>query len=259
MRALVTRPAEQARAWCDRLAARGIDAVALPLLEIAAVADDAPLRAAWQRLGANRGVMFVSPAAVRAFFAARPPGEPWPPGTLAASPGPGTAAALREAGVPAAAIVEPAADAGSFDSESLWAVLQPRLTADPVADRAAAHRWLVVRGQGGREWLAAQLAAEGAAVELLAAYRRQAPTLDAAARALLAAALDAPRSHVWLLSSSEAVRHLRDLAGPRLAPARAIASHPRIAEAARAAGFAEVTVVAPRLDDWAAAILSLRP
>jgi len=39
MRIIVTRPAAQAAAWVRSLAARGVDAVALPLIEIAPPAD----------------------------------------------------------------------------------------------------------------------------------------------------------------------------------------------------------------------------
>jgi uroporphyrinogen-III synthase len=73
---------------------------------------------------------------------------------------------------------------------------------------------LIVRGDGGREWLADTLRARGAQVELLAAYRRRPPVLNANERALLAEALARPRGHCWLFSSSESIDHLEVLAGP---------------------------------------------
>ncbi len=72
MRVIVTRPAAQAAAWVDGLRAHGIDAVAVPLIGIAPVADTVPLRAAWATLASRRLVVFVSPNAVEHFFCARP-------------------------------------------------------------------------------------------------------------------------------------------------------------------------------------------
>ncbi|MES1161551.1 MAG: uroporphyrinogen-III synthase, partial [Rhizobacter sp.] len=118
MRILVTRPAAQAADWVLDLQARGLDAVALPLIAIAAVDEPSALRAAWQVLGQRRLVVFVSPNAAQHFFAQRPAGPGWPASTWAGSPGPGTTRALVALGVPPAQIVEPAADAPQFDSES---------------------------------------------------------------------------------------------------------------------------------------------
>lgn len=233
MRAIVTRPADQAQAWVADLRAHGIDAVALPLIRIVPAADAAPVQAAWRRLDRYALLFFVSANAVQHFFGARPSDAAWPAATRAAAPGPGTAAALRARGLEP---VEPAPDAPAFDSEALW----QRLRHEDWAGRAV----LVVRGEDGRDWLAEQLRAAGATVDFVAAYARRPPQPDAAQRALLDAALAAPAAHLWLFSSSEAVRHLQALA-PVPPGARALASHPRIAEAARAAGFAEVLACHP--------------
>ena len=137
------------------------------------------------------------------------------------------------------ALCSPAEDGGQFDSEALWAVLQPRCHWPGSAA-------LVVRGESGRDWLAEALRQQGAQVHFVEAYRRTVPVPDAAARAVLAQALDRPDGFCWLFSSSEAVGHL-----PRLAPgadwarARALATHPRIAEAARQLGLQQVHTVAP--------------
>jgi uroporphyrinogen-III synthase len=250
-RLLVTRPAAQAETALRELRGLGIDAYALPLIGIAPLADRTPLAALWADIEAWQVLVFVSQNAVTHFFATRPAGVAWPHGALAAAPGPGTAAALREAGVPAAQVVAPAAD-GRQDSEALWAALAPRRgwRAAPVlilrgADASAAP----VDAGVGREWLAAALLAAGAEVRLQAVYRRGPAELSASERRLLDAALDAPSHHVWLLASAEAVDHLQALVvqGGRPWPAQpgaAIATHPRIAERARAAGFAPVLVSA---------------
>ena len=156
---------------------------------------------------------------------------------------------MRAAGVPETALVEPAASAGRLDSEALWAQLASR---DWRGRRA-----LIVRGEDGRDWLADALRGAGAAVDFVAAYRRCAPQPDAEGLALLAAAQAAPQDHTWLFSSSEAVGHLRTLApGAGWARSRALATHPRIAQAARDAGFDDVRAVSPTPQAVAVALTS---
>jgi uroporphyrinogen-III synthase len=256
-RVIVTRPAKEALQWVGELARCGLDAVALPLIEIAAV-PVAPLQAAWRRLDRYAAVMFVSGNAVEHFFAARPSisaqaAGPVPPRCLAT--GPGTRSALLQAGVPPALIDWPGQDAAQFDSEALWQVVGPR--------HWQGTQVLIVRGsrgaaesggQGdGRDWLARQFVAAGAALDLLVAYERRAPLLDPAQLALLRDA--ASDRSVWLFSSSEAIAHLpkSDWAG-----ARAVATHPRIAQAAREAGFGVVCESRPALEEVLRSIESLK-
>jgi uroporphyrinogen-III synthase len=247
MHLIVTRPRAQAAGWVRELRALGQTASALPLIEITALDDPTPVRQAWLGLGQRALVMFVSANAVMHFFAAAPPGRGWPAGVLAGSTGPGTSAALRSAGVPAPLRVEPAADAPKFDSEALW----DRLAGRPWAGRSV----LVVRGEDGRDWLAETLRERGAAVDFVAAYRRRPPALTAEEQDLLQRSLANPEGHLWLFSSSEAVGHLRVLApAADWARSAALASHPRIVQSARAAGFGRVDLVAPRPAAVAAAV-----
>lgn len=257
-RLLVTRPAPQAVQWVAMLRRRGIDAEALPLIDIAPPADPAPLHAAWGSLGQRRLLVFVSPNAVERFFAGRPAGVAWPAGLLAGAPGPGSRAALLAQGVAAEAVVEPAADAAQFDSESLWLQLQRR-------DWRGASV-LIVRGEGGREWLAERLQEAGATVDHLSAYRRLPAVLGSTQRQLLQAALAQPLRHAWLFSSSEAIGHLLaadDVGGPGepqaglRAASCALATHPAIAERARRAGFGRVECCRPTPDAVAACLQSL--
>lgn len=230
---LVTRPRAQCADWLGRLATCGVQARALPLLDILPARDAAPVRAAWAALPAADLAVFVSPNAVEQFFAHA--AQAWPAGTLAACVGPGSARALLAHGVPADHVVQPAADAPSLDSEHLWTELAPR--------RAwAGARVLLLRGDGGREWLAERLAEAGAEVEAVAVYHRSGPQWDATEQALLRDALDRPEAYAWLLSSAEAVGHLQGLP---LAGQRAIATHERIAAAATAAGFGPVVLARP--------------
>lgn len=253
MRAIVTRPAAEAAVWQQRLAAAGLEAWSLPLIDVAPPVDAAAVAAEWVRIGERRLVVFVSPSAVRGFFSARPvDASAWPDATLAAAPGPGTAAMLRAMGVASARVVEPSVGAASFDSESLWAELQG-------LDWHGAGV-LMVRGDGGREWLAERLAAAGADVDTVAAYRRCAPQWTADAQRIVDAAHAAPSSTAWLFSSSQAIGHLLDAAGSDgWEGARAVATHARIAARAREAGFGDVREAAPTPASVIACIQSMRP
>lgn len=250
LRVLVTRPADQAAEWVAWLTAHGADAVALPLIHIAPPPDPAALCAAWATLSGWDCVAFVSPNAATQFFAARPAGLVWPAGLWAASPGPGTSHSLRALGVPAFGVLAPAADAPQFDTESLWQQLQH-------------HDWrgrrvLIVRGEGGRTLLADLWREAGATVDFVCAYQRQAPPPCAASDALLQAARAAPATHLWFFSSSESVDHLLAWC-PALntAAASALATHPRIAQRAREAGFGRVIAARPTRDAVWACLQSL--
>jgi len=237
---LVVRPRAQAQAWVDDLAALGVAARALPLIDILPAPDPARVAEAFAAVAASPSepvLVFVSPNAVHGFFDAAA-ASAWPAHARAAATGPGTVGALRERGVPVERIVAPADDAPQFDSEALWA----RVAAWPWAGRPA---W-IVRGNGGRDWLGDQLRAAGAQVRVVQSYGRAAPTLAAGERALLDAALAEPARWTWMFSSSEAIDNLQALApGARWEAGRALASHPRIAERARRLGFGAVTIVAP--------------
>jgi uroporphyrinogen-III synthase len=265
-RVIVTRPERDAESWVTALTQRGLQAVALPLINIEALPVSPALQQAWREIGRYAALMFVSGNAVAAFFgsnqAAGQERRAYPAIDLIANqglrymaPGPGTVGALRAAGVPASYIDAPAPEAGQFDSEALWAV---------VADRDwQAKRVLIVRGQSdgvdpaggaGRDWLARQLAAAGALPEFIAVYRRSAPQFTPQQRQTLAeAAVD---GSVWLFSSSEAVSHLPAADWSR---ARAVATHPRIADAVRAAGWGVVAESRPALADIVASIESMQP
>lgn len=263
---IVTRPAQDADRWVQSLQARGLRVEALPLIEIAALPPSDALAEAWKDMHAYAALMFVSGNAVQAFFASNQAPAlirraqkatnsiaDQVPRFLA--PGPGTVAALRQAGVPGALIDAPAKDAGQFDSEALWAVIDGR--------NWQGLRVLIVRGQSagngepagaGRDWLAQQLLDAGARVDVVAVYQRRKPAFSAAQLLRIEAA--ARDGSVWLLSSSEA---LANLPAQDWSRARAVTTHPRIAEAARAAGWGVVVQSRPELGDIVASIESMQP
>ena len=267
MRIIVTRPEREAISWAEQLQARGFDAVALPLIAIGPAPGN-DLRQCWDTLHSFDAVMFVSSNAAQYFFESKQALAPVPwaqiaPKTRAWSPGPGTARTLLAAGVPPHVLDTPPPDAGQFDSEALWDVVHNQVR--------PGHRTLVVRGQDGpaspqgqgrghgRDWLARQLQAAGGEVDFVAVYTRHAPCWDARQQARAQAA--AQDGSVWLFSSSQAVLHLQQclpgLPTRYWQAARAVATHPRIADAARAAGFGVVRLSRPTLDDVVRVVASI--
>jgi uroporphyrinogen-III synthase len=262
MPVIVTRPEPEATRWVTALQVRGFVATALPLIEISPARNPAALRAAWQNIQNYQALMFVSGSAVTHFFesnqpAAQSASAQTAPDIGAArtwATGPGTQAALLQLGLAPRQIDAPAHNAGQFDSEALWQLVASRVI--------PGYRVLVVRGGGadgesaGRSWLSEQLATAGAVIDTVVAYERHPPQFTPAQ---LAMAQNATHDgSVWLLSSSEAISNLAAcMPGLRLAGARAVATHPRIADAARTAGFGVVCSSRPTLDDVAASIESL--
>lgn len=250
---IVTRPAQDAQQWVQQLREHGFAAEALPLMAIAPASDAAATARAWQTLDRYAACMFVSGNAVEYFFKPLASAEATLPKSLRfMAPGPGTVAALLAAGVPAGQVDAPAPDAEQFDSEALWAVVGRR--------DWRGLRVLVVRGESpdaagggvssGRDWIARQWEAAGARVDFVGVYQRRAPQLsgEQVERARAASA----DGSVWLFSSSEAVANLMRvpaLAGVDWRGARAVATHPRIEEAVRAAGWGVVVASRPALKD----------
>ena len=279
-RVIVTRPAPDADAWVNRLQQYGFKAKALPLIESAPVSKPADIRAVQQaieHLNDYTAVMFVSANAVKHFFslysrlnvpiaqlnieqAAPEKIAFWLPGHLRClAPGPGTVTALRAAGVPVGQIDAPPSDAAQFDSEALWQVVGKR--------DWRACKVLIVRGKGdaadtstgtGRDWLAGQWRISGATVDVVSSYERRAPCLTVQQIDLAKAA--SCDGSVWLFSSSEAVVNLTrqpGLQGVSWQSARAVATHPRIHDAVRAALWGVVLVSRPALPDIIKALASI--
>jgi uroporphyrinogen-III synthase len=249
IRVLVTRPVVQAETWVNDMIARGVDAVALPLIEIVPAVDKAALTGAWAQLEVYKLVMFVSPNAAAHFFGSASRGV-WPQKVLAASPGPGTSASLQALGVERRCIMEPGVDSLQFDSEALWQRLEH------LDWRGA--RVLVVSGQGGRDWLAQRLQHAGAEVDFLSVYLRAPPQWTPRLLELAGQALNSPLHHLWFFSSSEAVQQLlQRFPRPSWMHSRALVTHPRIAQAAEEAGFSEVSTSRADFESVLACIQSL--
>ncbi|CAD6522936.1 fused uroporphyrinogen-III synthase HemD/membrane protein HemX [Paraburkholderia metrosideri] len=263
---VITRPAGQSSELIRQLDAAGIATLDFPLIDIAPVADDAPLRTALASLERYALVVFVSPNAVDQAFARS--NEIWPHALPVGVVGPGSVQALARHGVaaPAHQVISPASvsedESTSFDSEGLFAAIDASIGAASLEGK----RVLIVRGDGGREWLADRLREAGAEVEAVSAYRRLVPEPSiggwARVHELLAGA-----PHAWLLTSSEGVRNLHELAQEHLTAdeivqlkhAPLVAPHPRIAQTARALGFDRITVSGAGDERIARALLAAVP
>ncbi len=255
---VVTRPMPEARRLVDILEARGRKVVALPVLAIEAVDDDASLLATMARIDDYRLVTFVSPNAIRRALAHR--ASPWPTSTAIGVMGPGSVETLHDFGIagPGRTIVVPASKEGGerFDSEALFDALDDALG----LTHGFAGRVLILRGNGGRGWLADRLRALGIAVDEVEAYRRTRPVADTDASRALLRLVAARDPAVFIVTSSEGVANLPPIVEQALAgaidggatAARAwlfdqlvLAPHRRIVEKARQAGFSRVSLCAP--------------
>lgn len=227
---LVTRPVELAGRMMQRLGELGAQPFLYPTLVLVAPPPSASLAARLAAIKNYDWLLFVSPSAVQFGLAALRQAVPaidlqqLP----AAAVGGGTATALYAAGVQNVLVPQ-----HGSDSEHLLAL-------PPLADLTG-QRVLIVRGDGGRELISETLRARGAVVEYAECYQRAAPQSDPAP---LRQAFTQQRIRaITVLSGGTLDNLLALLDAPSAALARALplfVPHPRIAEHARAQGFAEV-------------------
>ncbi|RRW36963.1 uroporphyrinogen-III synthase [Ectopseudomonas oleovorans] len=224
-RLLLTRPAEDCAALAQTLAAQGVFSHCMPLLAIEALDETPEQRSAFADLQRYCAVIVVSKPAARiglqllAQHGAPTPDLPW------FSVGAATAAVLAEQGL---GVHFP--DLGD-DSEALLA-----LPALQQAIAAPAPRVLILRGEGGREFLAESLRSQGVSVDYLPLYRRVLPQY---APGELSRQVRAERLNGLVVSSGQGFEHLLQLAGDdwsALARLPLFVPSPRVAEQARAAG-----------------------
>lgn len=231
---LVTRPAAQADGLCRLIEAANGQAIRVPSIEIAPVADPreatALLAQSWDML------YFVSPNAVEQALAVVPDGA-WPRVEKIAAVGRATAQALADAGRAPELVPEQ-----RFDSETLLAMPE-------LADMRG-RRVLIVRGEGGRALFADTLRTRGAEVRFAEVYRRLRPAFD-----------PAPLLSRWTetvaavtATSDEVMLNLIEMLGPEgnvlLFATPLVVVAERTAEKARGLGFVQVEV-AERAEDAA--------
>lgn len=229
---LIVRPAGLGERLAKLLSDEGAEPILFPTIEVLPPPRPEALSELVARLHTFDWAIFVSPTAAREGMRAVRARRRWPAEPRVAAVGRGTAAALEHLGF--SRVLAPA---GRGDSESLAAL--------PELQEIAGQKVVIFRGEGGREQLARALTERGARVEYAECYRRAPATAD-----------PAPLVERWrsggvqaiCTASGEAVMNLRDALsthGMELARATPVfVSHPRVAAAAREAGFGHTIVVA---------------
>jgi uroporphyrinogen-III synthase len=234
-RFLVTRPEGQGSRLVDGIQALGGEAQHIPFLQIEPVKDRAALQKIAQGLMAYRACIFISANAVNAawptLLEAHPNG--WPKTVAAATIGPGTARELHARG-----ITEVVMPARRFDSEGLLA--EPYFAEAHCRGQVFA----LIRGEGGRDFLAKTLRARGALVDEVAVYRRDLHPL-ALEKLQTWVGMDTGTG-TMLISSSESLRRLLEAASAelslRIRSLSILVPHARIAESAQQLGFTRVAI-----------------
>ena len=115
------------------------------------------------------------------------------------------------------------------------------LLALPSLQQVAGQRVLIIKGEGGRGALAAELGHRGARVDALACYRRVIPEFE---RGELAQKLSLWDIRLVMISSGEGLANLLALLSPaettKFVAITLLVPSPRVAEMAQAAGFERV-------------------
>jgi uroporphyrinogen-III synthase len=220
---LITRPVEQATRLAQLVRDAGGEAILFPAVEIEVLPETA-IESFLKRPGHFDLIVFVSPNAARVALPRILAHGGIPGQAKVAAVGRGTAAELKKNGVEK--IISPQE---GFDSEALLGELSDM--------RLAGSRVLIVRGQGGREFLAETLRARGATVEYFECYRRLKPARDTRE---LASWLDSDAIDACLATSSNIVENLFEIAGNagrfRLCAVPFFVPHPRVAAVAFSRG-----------------------
>jgi uroporphyrinogen-III synthase len=226
----ITRPADQAKKLAALISDAGGTPILFPLIEITPLADYSQFEAVISNIKDYDWAIFISSNAVQN-------GMPRlvkngialneSLGNLKfAAIGPVTASELQSFGAklvltPLSHVQHGDENKVRFDSESLLAL--------PEMHDVKDKKILIVRGVGGRDVLAETLKARGAQVTFAECYQRTNPQTDCT---LLAQLWAEKKLHGIVVTSSEAMRHLLDLAGDAawLKNVTLFVNHARIAE-----------------------------
>lgn len=209
LRVLNTRPVHQANALSNALKALGAQVLSLPAIEIKAIEQSLDTRlekasqAGWMtRLHGFDYVIFISPNAVEY----------------------GTALILAQGNIPDKLMLVTIGKASAdklfqctgrkpdifpvedFSSEALLAL--PAMHQQTVTGKHI----LIIRGHGGREYLADTLRQRGANVEYAEVYQRCLPQVDSITLENIWG-FDPP--HIVTITSAEGLKNLLQLSGPR--------------------------------------------
>lgn len=194
---LVTRPATQADGLCQLIEQSGGIAHRLPVLEIRPPRDPEPLRTVAGRLDSYDYAIFISANAVQRALDVLLTEHPWPGNVRIAVIGRRSAQELEHYGLSADLCPE-----SQFDSDGLLAL--------PALQTVNGQRFVIFRGDGGREYLAETLRQRGARVDYIGAYRRCCPDSDTAA---VIGQWRSGAINIVVVNSAESLRNLWDMLG----------------------------------------------
>jgi uroporphyrinogen-III synthase len=262
---IVTRPNGQARHLTECIQAGAqvqacpVTLIGLPLLTIVPKNDEALPKKLLKSFSKANLIIFVSPNAIEcAMRMIADAGSSW--NELVHSQvvigvvGSGSREALVRHGVDPRLIVQPP-DGAQSDADGLWRALE-----NPISN---GQNWsaVVVKGEGGRESLMERLKTAGVMLETLSLYHRI--PLDASSHLWSQLQkIDPPRT-LWLLTSSEAVRHLGAVSARDtlflttcIQQGSALCSHPNIASTAQEIGFTKILISDPGDESIAKAALA---
>lgn len=218
----ITRPIDQAKKLTALIEDAGGSVIPFPLIEITPLTDLSAFYAEISEIASFDWVIFISSNAVQN-------GMPHivksgiPSHLKFAAIGPVTASELQTFGIQQ--VLTPQE---RFDSESLLAL--------PEMHAMQGKKVMIVRGVGGREVLADTLRARGVTVVFAECYQRINPQTNCD---VLEQAWQNQKLHTIVVTSSEAMRHLLDLAGHAswLKQVTICVNHARIAECALEMGL----------------------
>lgn len=196
---LVTRPAHQAGPFIQQLEDAGFAAIPFPVIEICEVSNPDRLQIQLNSLETFNILIFISVNAVEHALRFINPSK-LPAGLQIAAIGKRTAQALTDHGFSVSFQPET-----GYNSESLLAL--KAFQRSQIEQQSI----LIVRGEGGREYLADTLRSRGARVDYAEVYRRCRPTID-----------PEPVLELWAqngiqivtVTSNEALKNLYHIVGP---------------------------------------------
>lgn len=198
-RIVVTRAADQAAEFSERLRALGADAIELPVIALEPPADPEPLDRAIEKLASYDWLIFTSVNGVR-FFMDRLDQSPWDLRSLRAricAIGPATRKAIEALHLKVDVMPE------EYVAEGLVKAF--------AAEDLAGKKILLPRAAIARDVIPVELEKLGAQVDVVEAYRNVVPR-DAAAR--VRAIFDAEKKPDWItFTSSSTVKNLLAIAG----------------------------------------------
>ena len=211
----ITRPVDQAKKLSVLIGEAGGTPILFPLIEITPLADYGQFETVISDIKEYDWVIFISSNAVQNGMP-RLLKQGIPQTLKFAAIGPVTSSELQSFGVKDVLIPKV-----RFDSESLLAL--------PEMTNVFSKKILIVRGVGGRDVLAETLKVRGAQVTFAECYQRINPQTNCD---LLAHLWADKKLHGIVVTSSEAMRHLLDLAcdADWLRNVTLFVNHARIAE-----------------------------